>query len=112
MRTQSITLKLTPTEYLAIEAIMESRAYDSRSALLRAGLGFVFDRHKLDKSFDQAIERERTVHKPRPSTARRYFSKDIAVPDPDEILVDVGLLPKKKKVAVAKRRKKGIGTDL
>ena len=81
MRTQSITLKLTPTEYLAIETIMESGKYESRSAMLRAGLGSIFDQHKLDKSFDLAIEQERSVHKPRPSTAKRYFAKDIAKPN-------------------------------
>lgn len=71
MGTRVITMKLTATEVLAIETIMESGKYDSRSSLLRAGLGAIFDRHKLDKSFDRQIESERSIHAPRATRVKR-----------------------------------------
>lgn len=60
-----VNVKLTVTEKLAIDVLCQEGRYDSRSGAIRAGLGLLFSHHKLDKSFDRAIEQERSIHTPR-----------------------------------------------
>jgi Arc/MetJ-type ribon-helix-helix transcriptional regulator len=63
--TGAVNVKLTPTERLFLDVLVQDRKYETRSAALRAGLGLLMTHHKADKSFDQAIERERQMHPPR-----------------------------------------------
>lgn len=63
--TFAVNVKLTKTEKFALDTIIESHCFDSRSAALRAGLGLLFEYAKLDKSFDAKIEKERRLHRPR-----------------------------------------------
>lgn len=63
--TRPISLKLTDTEELVLRVLCTDYGYDSFSAVLRAGLGAMATKHKLDASFDQEIEQERRQHQPR-----------------------------------------------
>lgn len=111
MGTRVITLKLTATELLAVEKIMETGKYDSRSSLLRAGLGAIFERHKLDKSFDRQIEFERSTHTPRQTSVKRkiFLQNVVTLDDPDGVDYSLGFetpeptkpkKPKLKKITV------------
>jgi len=78
----TVTLKLTVTEYNALNDLVAWRNYASRSGAIRAAIGLLFDQHKIKKGVDGAIERERRKAKPRISSlknklqARTRFYQD------------------------------------
>jgi len=108
MGTRVITLKLTATELLAVEIIMDTGKYDSRSSLLRAGLGAIFDRHKLDKSFDRQIEIERSTHAPRHTSVKRKleFQSRVMLDDSDGVDYSLGFETIEATKPEKKKRKK------
>ena len=63
--TQPVHLKLTVTERIVLDRLVRNKWYETRSAALRAGLGMLFDKHKITKEEEQAIERERMRNPPR-----------------------------------------------
>jgi Arc/MetJ-type ribon-helix-helix transcriptional regulator len=75
MRTKStvISLKLTPTELLALRDLVREGWYESASAAIRDGLGMIFAKHKLAKPMVENMERERLIHRPRKGK-RRFTS--------------------------------------
>jgi Arc/MetJ-type ribon-helix-helix transcriptional regulator len=68
--TQPVQVKLTATEKLYLNVLVDQHGYPTRSAALRAGLGMLMTKHKMHKSFDEAIEKERRVHPPRKGRSR------------------------------------------
>jgi Arc/MetJ-type ribon-helix-helix transcriptional regulator len=65
MATHAVTVKLTQMELHALDDLVLLGAVESRSAGLRAGLGCLFDKHKLTADAEREIETERRYHSPR-----------------------------------------------
>ena len=65
--TQPVQVKLVPAERCFLDGLVTKKHYESRSAALRAGLGLLMAKHKIDMELDQAIERQRRMHQPRRS---------------------------------------------
>lgn len=76
-KTQKVTIKLTPTEVLAIQDLLDRGRFDSVSAAIRAGLDDTFDKHCVHPHLLRAIHSERRIHAPR---KRRRREKSIAIP--------------------------------
>lgn len=70
-KTTLVGIKLTPAELSAVDDLVKLR-YESRSAVLRAGLQLLFDAAKLKFEHAQKIRTERIIHRPR----RRQSLKD------------------------------------
>ncbi len=64
-KTRIVNVKLTPTELQAIDDLVKLHRFETRSAVIRAGLGFVFEKFKLSREADRKIEDERRIHRPR-----------------------------------------------
>lgn len=64
-QTKVIPIRLTASEVLAIDALIESGRFDTRAGVIRAGLGTVFEKYKESRVLDRDIERERRLHPPR-----------------------------------------------
>lgn len=62
MSTTLVGLKLTATELLALDQLLASGHYETRSAALRAGLLLLLDQHKLKREARSAIQVERLGH--------------------------------------------------
>ena len=69
-KTTVVPLRLTPTELTTLDEIAATGLYDSRSAVIRAGLGMVFEKHHIDYNSEKKIESERNIHRPRKATKR------------------------------------------
>jgi hypothetical protein len=63
--TQSVQMKLTATERMILNRLVDNHWYESRSAAMRAGLGLLFEKHGLTKAEETQIEHERRMHAPR-----------------------------------------------
>lgn len=64
-KTIIVNVKLTPAELRGLDLIIGKSAYETRSAVLRAGLGMLFEKLCVDNLVDRDIEYERRIHRPR-----------------------------------------------
>jgi Arc/MetJ-type ribon-helix-helix transcriptional regulator len=85
-----ICIKLVDGELAALDQLQLLGNFESRSGVLRAGLGLLFEKHKLKKSAELAIEAQREKHRPRSRMVRRLV--DAAMGESFQ-----GLQPKPKK---------------
>lgn len=69
--TQPVHVKLTETERAFLDNLVQEKRYESRSSAIRAGLGMLFEKHKMPQAMEAEIEKERRRHQPR---RRRRFS--------------------------------------
>ncbi len=68
--TQVIPVRLTKTEVEQLDTIADTGIYESRSGAIRAGLGLLYEKHKIDYNTERKIEAERKDHKPRRAPAK------------------------------------------
>jgi Arc/MetJ-type ribon-helix-helix transcriptional regulator len=68
--TGPVNVKLTLTEHVVLNRIVAAGHYESKSAAIRAGLGVIFEKHKITKEEEMRIEKERRFHYPRRSRRR------------------------------------------
>jgi len=63
--TKPVQVKLVPGERQFLDALVRRKLYESRSGALRAGLGLLMTKHRVDPELEQVIERQRRYHRPR-----------------------------------------------
>lgn len=80
MRTKStvISLKLTPTELIAVRQLVCLGYYKSQSDAIREALGLLFAQHKVKDDTVKIMQSERRIHKARQGKVRR-MSMDVAI---------------------------------
>lgn len=62
MPTRLVAVKLTATEFQAVEQLVEHGRYDSLSAVLRTGLVLLLRQEQIKPAALQAIRLERITH--------------------------------------------------
>lgn len=64
-RSKITPVRLTETELAVVDELVRHKNFDSRSSVLRAGLGMLMDQMKIKRTTEIAIECERKRHPPR-----------------------------------------------
>lgn len=79
--TQIVPIRLTPTEIEELDRIRKVGGFESRSGVMRAGLGMLMDKWGTLKQTDAQIEKERYVCRPRAATMKpRDIAEDLRKP--------------------------------
>lgn len=78
--TRGISVKLTKTEAALVDELVRQQRYDSRSGVIRAGLGAIFDKYPFCRQAEIEIERERSIITPRSNRKLRWSQATTKAP--------------------------------